>query len=117
MLLKQLSGWQAEQGRKAEAAATLQRLNLIYLKNDDAHQQLGDLYLGLGNNNGAITEFKAVLAQGSPVDSASAHFQLARALHDAHRDDEARDEVIAALEGAPGFKPAQKLLLELTGKE
>jgi hypothetical protein len=30
---------------------------------------------------------------------------------------EARDEVISALEAAPGYKPAQKLLLELSGKE
>jgi tetratricopeptide (TPR) repeat protein len=116
VLLKQLSALQVEQGRKKEAAATLQRLNLIYLKDDEAHQRLGDLYLDLGNTAGAITEFRAVLA-GSPIDLAGAHYQLARALHSAHRDDEARDEVIGALEGAPGFKPAQKLLLELTGKE
>ena len=45
------------------------------------------------------------------------YYQLARALQATHHDDEARDEVIAALETAPGFKPAQKLLLELTGKE
>jgi hypothetical protein len=31
--------------------------------------------------------------------------------------DDAREEVISALEAAPGFKPAQKLLLELSGKE
>ena len=30
---------------------------------------------------------------------------------------DAREEVISALEVAPGFKPAQKLLLELNGKE
>jgi hypothetical protein len=34
-----------------------------------------------------------------------------------NRPDQERDEVISALEAAPSFKPAQKLLLELSGKE
>ncbi len=114
--LKQLATLQIEQGQKREAATTLERLNLIYLEDDEAHQRLGQLYLDLGNPTGAIREFQAVLA-GSPVDLAGAHYQLARALQAARRDDAARDEVISALEVAPGFKPAQKLLLELSGKE
>ena len=114
--LKQLATLQAEQGQKREAAATLERVNLIYLKDDEAHQRLGQLDLDLGNAPGAIREFQAVLA-GSPIDVAGAHYQLALALRAARRSDEARDEVIAALESAPGFKPAQKLLLELSGKE
>ena len=52
-----------------------------------------------------------------PVDLAGAHYELARALAAAHRTDDARDEVVSALELAPGFKPAQKLLLELNVKE
>jgi hypothetical protein len=35
----------------------------------------------------------------------------------AKKTDQARDEVLSALEVAPGFKPAQKLLLELNPKE
>jgi hypothetical protein len=35
----------------------------------------------------------------------------------ANRPKDAREEVISALEVAPGLKPAQKLLLELNGKE
>jgi len=114
--LKQLATLQAEQGKKREAAATLERLNLIYLKDEAAHKQLGDLYLDLGNANGAIREFHAVLA-GPPLDLAGAHYELARALQAARRVDEAKDEVLSALEVAPGFKPAQKLLLELNVKQ
>ena len=115
-LLKQLASLQTEQNRKRDAARTLERLNLIYLKDDEAHQKLGQLYMDLGNAHGAIREFQAVLA-GKPIDQAGAHYQLARAFQGANRTDDARDEVLSALEAAPGFKPAQKLLLELTPKE
>jgi tetratricopeptide (TPR) repeat protein len=114
--IRQLASLQIEQGRKKEAVATLERLNYIYLKDEEAHQSLGKLYLDLGNSAAAIREFQAVLA-GAPIDVAGAHYQLARAFQGERRTDEARDEVIAALEAAPSFKPAQKLLLELTGKE
>jgi len=49
-----------------------------------------------------------------PVDPAHSHYELARALHTAHRAGEARDEVLQALEVAPNYKPAQQLLLQLT---
>jgi cellulose synthase operon protein C len=116
VLLKQLSALQSEQGKKKEAAATLERLNLIYLEDDAAHVKLGELHLELGNASGAIREYQAVLA-GKPIDVAGAHYGLARAFVAAKRMPEARDEVFSALEAAPGFKPAQKLLLELSEKE
>jgi tetratricopeptide (TPR) repeat protein len=115
-LLIVLSDLQAEQGRKKEAAATLERLMLIYLEDESSHQKLGGLDMDLGNAPGAVREYGAVLA-GKPVDVAGAHFGLARAYLAENKKDEARDEVISALEVAPGFKPAQKLLLELSGKE
>jgi tetratricopeptide (TPR) repeat protein len=115
-LLGQLSSLQAEQGQKRAAAKTLDRLNMIYLEDDEAHQKLGDLDLDLGNAPGAIREYQAVLA-GKPIDPAAAHYGLARAYVSAKRTADAREEVISALEAAPGFKPAQKLLLELNGKE
>ncbi len=115
-LLKQLANLQVEQGRKREAAATLERLNLIYLQDDAAHQKLGELHLELGNPNGAIREYQAVLA-GKPIDVAGANYGLARAFVAAKRIPDAREAVVSALEAAPGFKPAQKLLLELSEKE
>ncbi|MBV8846889.1 MAG: tetratricopeptide repeat protein [Bryobacterales bacterium] len=114
--LKHLADLQAEAGDKRAAAQTLGRLNYIYLRDDQAHQKLGNLYLDLNNAGGAVREFQAVLA-GKPVDLAGAHFQLAKAYQAAKRTAEATEEVYAALELAPEYKPAQKLLLELNAKD
>jgi Flp pilus assembly protein TadD len=65
---------------------------------------------------GAIREFQAVLAR-DPIDPAQAHFNLARAYNQNHQTEQAKDELISSLEAAPGFRPAQKLLLELSGPE
>ncbi len=65
------------------------------------------------DNDGAIREFHALLAL-KPLDQAASHYELARAYHQAHRPGDAREQVLEALEVAPDYKPAQKLLLELT---
>jgi tetratricopeptide (TPR) repeat protein len=114
--LKQLSKLLEEQGRKQEAAAVLERLTLIYLEDDEAHTRLGKLTLDLGQAKIAEREYQAVLDL-KPADPAAAHLGLALAYKMENRPDQARDEVISALEAAPNFKPAQKLLLELSGKE
>jgi len=112
--IMQLGKLLTEANRKKEAAEVLDRLNDIYPEADGLHKQLGDLWLDAGNAAGAIREFKSVVA-GSLIDAAQAHFDLARAYHLNHQDDQAKDELLAALEVAPGFRPAQKLLLELSG--
>ena len=114
--LKQLADMQIEAGQKREAAATLERLNLIYLEDDASHQKLGRLYMDLKNPNGAIREFQAQIANGT-IDPASAQFGLAQAFQAANRPEEALDAVYNALEAAPGFKPAQALLRELNAKQ
>jgi tetratricopeptide (TPR) repeat protein len=114
--LKALADLQTDAGKKREAAAVLERLNLIYLEDDTAHQKLGRLYMDLKNPNGAIREFQAQLALGT-IDPASAEFGLAQAFQAANRPQEALDAVYSALEAAPGYKPAQALLLELNAKQ
>jgi tetratricopeptide (TPR) repeat protein len=106
----------ADAGRKKEAADALERLNFIYPMVPEEHQRLGALWLDLGNNTGAIREFQAVIAR-NPIDPAQAHYDLARAYKANHQVEQAKDEVLASLEIAQGFKPAQKLLLELSGEE
>jgi tetratricopeptide (TPR) repeat protein len=113
--LEQLADLQTEAGLKKEAASTLERLNVVYLKDEQAHQKLGDLYMDLNNPALAAREYSAVLAAGS-IDKAGGHFRLAKALQAAKRYDAAKDEVLESLEAAPGYKPAQKLLLELSDK-
>ena len=111
--LKLLSKTLEEAGRTAEAADALNRLNFIYPMDAAAHRSLGGLWLVQGNVKGAIREFAAVVAH-DPQDPAQAHFDLARAYHAAKQDEQAQEELLTALETAPGFRPAQKLLLELS---
>ncbi|HWB95050.1 MAG TPA: tetratricopeptide repeat protein, partial [Bryobacteraceae bacterium] len=111
--LKQLAALQTEAGNKKAAAAALERLNYIFPLDSDLHQKLGDLWLDQGNVAGAIREYQAVVA-GKPLDPAASHFNLAKAYRMANRDGEAKDELLLALEAAPGYRPAQKLLLELS---
>jgi tetratricopeptide (TPR) repeat protein len=115
-VLKKLAAWQSEMGRKAEAAAALAKINYVYPLDEDLHRRLGALDLELGRNEEAIREFQAVVG-GKPGDMAGAQYQLARAYLAARRKDEAREAVLDALEIAPGYKDAQRLLLELDGKD
>jgi tetratricopeptide (TPR) repeat protein len=111
--LKQLATLLEEAGNRKEAAEVLDRLNYIQPIDEDLHRRLGDLWLGLGNIDGAIREYRAVLAK-SPTDPAASHFSLAKAYRSANRTDAAKDELLLSLEAAPGFRPAQKMLLELS---
>jgi len=111
--LKQLATLLEEAGNRKEAAEVLDRLNYIQPIDEDLHRRLGDLWLSLGNTAGAIREYRAVLAK-SPTDPAASHFNLAKAYRSANRTDAAKDELLLSLEAAPGFRPAQKMLLELS---
>ena len=111
--IKKLSKMLVEAGRKKDAADVLARLNYIYPLDNEAHQLLGSFWLEQGNASGAMREFRAVVAH-NPIDPAEAHYDLARALNNNHQPDQAKDELFTALEAAPGYRPAQRLLLELT---
>ena len=47
-----------------------------------------------------------------PLDQASAQFNLAHAYFAAGQREQAEDHLLASLEAAPGYRPAQKLLLQ-----
>ncbi|MEO8371368.1 MAG: tetratricopeptide repeat protein [Candidatus Solibacter sp.] len=111
--LKLLSKTLEEAGRTKEAADALIRLNFIYPMDPAAHRSLGNLLLTQGDAKGSIREYAAVLAR-NPQDPAQAHYDLARAYHADKQMEPAKEELLAALEAAPGFRPAQKLLLELS---
>jgi Flp pilus assembly protein TadD len=111
--LKRLATLQEAAGEPSEALATLERLNYIYpVKDEDLHRRLGDLLYAQKQYDGAIREYN-VLAASNPVDKAGAQFDLAQAYFAAGQVDKAEDSVLGALETAPGYRPAQKLLLEL----
>jgi len=112
-LLKRLAQLEQEAGQPADAIATLERLNYVYpVKDEDLHHRLGDLLYAQKQFDGAIREYNVAIAS-NPVDKAGAEFNLAQAYFAAGQKDKAEDSVLAALEVAPGYRPAQRLLLEL----
>ena len=110
--LTTLAAWLQEAGRSQEAAAVLERAIHVYPFDRETHQQLGDLFMGEGEAARAMREYRALLAL-QPPDRAAAHYQLARALLRLGRRVEAKAAVLSSLEIAPGFEPAQELLLTL----
>lgn len=113
-LFKRLAELQEAAGRKADAEATLAKVLAIDpVRDEEVHRRLGDLRVALGKWDRAAEEYAAVVAM-KPVDLAGAYFNLARALAGAGKREEAREQVLMALEAAPGYRPAQRLLLELT---
>ncbi len=114
--LGKLATLDADLGQAKDAAATLAGINYIYPEDEWQHRTLGQLWLEQGNNAGAVKEFTAVLAL-KPLDKASAEYELAQAYFAAGNKDMAEESVLAALEVAPGFRPAQKLLQEIEARK
>lgn len=114
--LEKLASLQQEGGDTRSAATTLEALNYIYPETETPHRQLGALWLAQGNYAGAEREYGAVLAM-HPLDKASAEFDLAQAYWAAGDKTKAEDSLLLALETAPGFRPAQKLLLQIKSSE
>jgi len=110
--LKELASLEQEAGDAKAAAATLERINYIYPVDEDLHRKLCDLWFDQSNATADVRECNAVLAM-HPLDQASAQFGVARAYFAAGQQEEAGNHLLASLEAAPGYRPAQKLLLQL----
>ena len=76
------------------------------------HQALGRLAMAREDYDVAAREFEVTLAIG-PLDRVAAHVDLAESHLAGGRPDEAKREVIAALEVAPTYERAQELLLRI----
>ena len=99
--------------RAEEAVAVMEALNWVMPYGTDVHQWLGDHYLTADDPERALREFNALI--GMQVDDlASAHLGKARANLQLKNTNEARREVLYALESAPFYRPAQQLLLNLS---
>ena len=98
---------------EGERAALVKAVE-VYPYVADVHGRLAELHAEAGDTAGAVTERRALLAL-DPVDRASAHYELARALLADGRSGEARSQVLRALEIAPTWDEALELLLELRG--
>jgi tetratricopeptide (TPR) repeat protein len=113
--LRQLAQWLDEANRAPQALEVLNALLLVDPLDPALHQKLGDrLYAG-NKSADALREYRVLLALGAH-DSAAANFGIARALHSMGNRAESRRHLLQALETAPHYRPAQDLLLEMTGK-
>jgi tetratricopeptide (TPR) repeat protein len=99
-------------GDRSEALSVLEEAMYVDPFSQDAHLKLGSLYMESGNPEKAVREFRALLGL-DPTNKAEAHFQLANALYQSGSQVAAKREVLLALENAPGWEQAQRLLLEL----
>ncbi len=109
---KRLAFQLIDESESVEAIRILQELMYVTPFEPELHKALGDLYLERDDVGAALTEFQVLLAQ-RPSDLADAHFSLGRALDRLGHKHEAKEQVLLALEIAPTYQPAQRLLLQL----
>jgi tetratricopeptide (TPR) repeat protein len=77
------------------------------------HRALAEAGVALGNPEQSIVGYRKLLLL-DPPDPAETHFQLGKLLHArGNSDAEAKRQVLQALEEAPRFREAQRLLLDL----
>jgi tetratricopeptide (TPR) repeat protein len=111
---RQLAGLLDPVKDPARLRTALQRVVSMDPFDGAAHASLGKLALTSGDVTEAERAFRVALA-AKPLDRASAHADLAEALLQAGKKDEARKQVLEALQVAPTFTRAQDLLLKLSG--
>ena len=81
----------------------------------DAHRELGRRLLAKGQFPAAAIEFRAALALG-PANLAEAQTDFAEALFKMGRKEEAKRQLLLALQQAPSYARAQDLLLSVIGR-
>jgi tetratricopeptide (TPR) repeat protein len=103
--------------RKDWASATrmLELAVYVFPYEQEHYTMLGEAAAQSGRWPTAVSAYQVLLGL-TPNDPAAAHFRLAEALSRSGRKQEARREVLKALEIAPSFEPAQQLLLKLSGE-
>ena len=110
--LKRLGGWLHDAGRTGDAISVFQSVNMVDPLDQELHGVLGDLLLDDGRASEALREFTIAL-ELNPHDKATAYFRVAKAHHALGNKDESQQQLLLALDVAPNYRPAQRLLLEL----
>jgi cellulose synthase operon protein C len=110
--LKQLAADLHAAGRRSEAIAALSELRYVTPFDEELHSQLADWLLAEDRPRPALDELR-ILQALEPLDRVALYFRMARAYHALKVGDEARRHVLYALELAPDYRPAQRLLLEI----
>jgi tetratricopeptide (TPR) repeat protein len=110
--LNRLSQWLVDADREATAIEVLQSINLVDPLDLELHGRLGDMLLASGQAEDAVREFEIALAL-EPHDMATAWYRLAQAQHELGNIGMSQEYLLQALDVAPNFRPAQRLLLRL----
>jgi len=111
--MKRLGLWLKEAGRADESITALTDALYVYPFDLETHQVLAELASQKSQHQTALREYRVLLALDQ-ADKAGAHFNIAKTLTQLGRPQEARREVLAALEIAPEYEAAQELLLQLS---
>ena len=110
--LKRLAGWLYEQDRGVDAAKVYRTINLIDPLDGDAHALFGDLLLEQDRPSDALREYSVALAL-DPHDKAGAYYRVAKAQFALGDQKASQGQLLLALDVAPNYRPAQRLLLEV----
>ena len=92
--------------------AVLVSLNYVTPFDPDLHSEHGDKLMAEGRAQEALVEYEVLLAM-KPHDRAAVHFQLASAYFQLENFDQTRTHLLKALDIAPRYRDAQRLLLKL----
>jgi tetratricopeptide (TPR) repeat protein len=102
--------------RDAEAAEVLAAVNYADPLVTEGHDQLGQRLLAQNKGDAALREYQ-VLSRLQPDDTVIANYGMARAYRIKGDQQQARRHLLESLETAPNYRPAQHLLLEMTGEK
>jgi tetratricopeptide (TPR) repeat protein len=108
----ELASIEQDLGDRAAALRPLEEAVYVYPLDPELHRRMAELYAATGDRAGLVRARSALVAL-QPTDMAQALYDLAEAQLEAGQASEARRQVLRALEIAPAFDAAQKLLLRL----
>jgi tetratricopeptide (TPR) repeat protein len=108
--LIELAGARQDWLAEAKSAEHLLQINPLL---SAPYRALAEAGIGSGNKDQSIAAYRKLLLL-DPPDPADTHFRLARLLHArGGAESEAKRQVLEALEDAPRYRDAQRLLLEI----
>jgi len=113
--LKRLAEWFVDAGQNDVAIKVLQSVNLVDPLDLELHGTLGEMLLESGQAENALREFEIALAL-EPHDMATAWFRLAQAHYELGNIEASQGHLLQALDVAPNFRQAQRLLLQLANQ-
>ncbi len=109
--LKELANHYADNDQEQQAIAVFNDVNLVDPFDLNVHLALGDLLLNSQQARLALSEYKVAMAL-EPLDKADVFYRIGNAYQTLGETDLAKTQALTALEIAPHFRPAQKLLME-----